>query len=56
MHHDCSDDNPLWAYFMRNGGLRVHNWLNYLEVYHRAFARFRGDHLDPRRMVQMPCA
>jgi hypothetical protein len=34
-------DNPLLAYFMRNGGREIHKWVDYFEVYHRTFARFR---------------
>ncbi len=35
-------DNPLLAYFVRNGGNIIHKWVDYFEVYHRFFARYRG--------------
>ncbi len=35
-------DNPLLAYFMRNGEEGIHKWVDYFEVYHRYFQRFRG--------------
>lgn len=35
-------DNPLTAYFMRNERRMIHKWVGYFEIYHRAFARFRG--------------
>jgi hypothetical protein len=34
--------NPLLEYFMANGGRGIHKWVDYFEVYHRAFARYRG--------------
>lgn len=39
---DAFAGNPLLAYFVRNGGRIVHKWVDYFEVYHRAFERFRG--------------
>lgn len=36
------EDNPLLSYFMRNGDRSIHKWLDYLEVYHRFFGRYRG--------------
>lgn len=33
--------NPLLEYFVANGGPGIHKWIDYFEVYHRAFARFR---------------
>lgn len=33
--------NPLLDIFITNGGNSIHKWLDYFEVYHRAFARFR---------------
>ena len=36
------DGNPLLEYFIANGGPVIHKWVDYFEVYHRAFARFRG--------------
>ena len=35
-------DNPLEAYFYSNPGRGMTKWHNYLEIYHRHFARFRG--------------
>lgn len=35
-------DNPLLNYFVRNGGNRIHKWVDYFEIYHRCFERFRG--------------
>jgi len=34
--------NPLLEYFMTNGGPIIHKWVDYFEVYHRAFARYRN--------------
>jgi hypothetical protein len=34
--------NPLLEYFMRNGGHVIHKWVDYFDVYHRAFAPYRG--------------
>ncbi|QHJ01332.1 class I SAM-dependent methyltransferase [Xylophilus rhododendri] len=42
IHTTAADGNPLLDYFMRNGGNAIHKWVDYFEVYHRAFARFRG--------------
>ena len=34
--------NPLLQYFISNGSRCIHKWVDYFEVYHRAFSRFRG--------------
>jgi SAM-dependent methyltransferase len=34
--------NPLREYFDRNPGRLIHKWEHYFEVYHRHFARYRG--------------
>lgn len=34
--------NPLVPWFTAHGGRRVFKWMHYLEIYHRHFARFRG--------------
>jgi hypothetical protein len=34
--------NPLLEHFVANGGHVIHKWLDYFDVYHRAFERFRG--------------
>jgi len=39
---DDANGNPLLEYFIANGDLNIHKWVDYFEVYHRAFARFRG--------------
>jgi hypothetical protein len=39
---DDAAPNPLLEYFMRNGGRVIHKWVDYFEVYHQAFQRFRG--------------
>jgi len=36
------EDNPLLTYFMANSGRAIHKWLDYFDVYHRTFAKFRG--------------
>lgn len=36
------EPNPLLTYFMQNSGHVIHKWLEYFDVYHAAFARFRG--------------
>ena len=41
-HDDASDGNPLLCYFMRNSGRLIHKWVDYFDVYHRTFERFRG--------------
>jgi hypothetical protein len=41
-HVGVDEGNPLLDYFMANGGLSVHKWVDYFEVYHRAFAQYRG--------------
>lgn len=38
---DLLEDNPLLSYFMRNSGLRIHKWIDYFDVYHRIFRRYR---------------
>ncbi|MDD2810530.1 hypothetical protein, partial [Rhodoferax sp.] len=35
-------ENPLLGYFMSNGGRGMHKWVDYFDVYHRAFDRYRG--------------
>lgn len=35
-------DNPLLSYFIANGGVGIHKWVDYFEVYHRALSKFRG--------------
>lgn len=42
MTNDATAGNPLLQDFLTNGGLSIHKWLDYFEVYHRAFERFRG--------------
>ena len=42
MQKASDDDNPLLGFFIRNGGLRIHKWLDYFEVYRRSLARLRG--------------
>ena len=37
-----TEENPLLTAFMRTGGRVVHKWVDYFDVYHRYFARFRG--------------
>lgn len=37
-----SAGNPLLQDFIANGGRIIHKWVDYFEVYHRAFSRFRG--------------
>lgn len=39
---DLLADNPLLAYFIRNGDEGIFKWLDYFDVYHRCFARYRG--------------
>lgn len=34
--------NPPLQDFIANGGLSIHKWVDYFEVYHRAFERYRG--------------
>lgn len=34
--------NPLLQDFIANGGRSIHKWVDYFEVYHRAFSRYRG--------------
>lgn len=35
--------NPLEAYFRKNDKRLIHKWTHYFEIYHRHFARFRGE-------------
>jgi SAM-dependent methyltransferase len=37
-----STTNPLREYFENNPGRLVRKWMHYFDVYHRHFARFRG--------------
>jgi hypothetical protein len=37
-----ADPNPLLQDFIANGGRSIHKWVDYFEVYHRAFAPYRG--------------
>ena len=39
------EENPLLTAFMRTGGRVVHKWLDYFDVYHRYFSRFRGERI-----------
>jgi len=41
-HLQAADGNPLLEYFIANGGRSIHKWVDYFEIYHRAFSRFRG--------------
>jgi hypothetical protein len=34
--------NPLLDHFMRNGGRVIHKWVDYFDIYHRAFAPYRN--------------
>jgi len=34
--------NPLFEYFVKNPGRLISKWHHYFEIYHRHFARFRG--------------
>lgn len=34
--------NPLLHDFITNGGRSIHKWIDYFEIYHRAFARYRA--------------
>ena len=34
--------NPLLQDFIANGGRSIHKWIDYFEVYHRAFSSYRG--------------
>lgn len=34
--------NPLLEDFISNGGRCIHKWVDYFEVYHRCFQRYRG--------------
>lgn len=44
-------DNPLVAYLESNpGGRLIHKWRHYFDVYHRHFARFRG---QPLTMIEI---
>ncbi len=42
MQTQQSNDNPLAAYFNANPGRLMNKWKHYLDVYHRHFARYRG--------------
>jgi hypothetical protein len=45
------EDNPLLAYLEDNGdGRVVHRWRHYFDIYHRHFARFRG---QPLTMIEI---
>lgn len=35
--------NPLRDYFERNPGRLIRKWVHYFDIYHRHFARFRGE-------------
>jgi cephalosporin hydroxylase len=35
-------ENPLLGYFMSNSGTSIHKWVDYFDVYHRVFSKFRG--------------
>ncbi|HEY5799283.1 MAG TPA: class I SAM-dependent methyltransferase [Burkholderiaceae bacterium] len=37
-----NDGNPLLDYFIRNGEWGIHKVIDYFEVYHRVFQRYRG--------------
>ena len=37
-----TEGNPLLQDFIANGGRSIHKWVDYFEIYHRAFARYRG--------------
>lgn len=38
-------DNPLLSYFISNGGRSIHKWVDYFEIYHRSFSRYRGQEI-----------
>jgi hypothetical protein len=46
MHQDSGaprpSGNPLLDDFMANAGRCIHKWVDYFDVYHRAFERYRG--------------
>jgi hypothetical protein len=35
-------ENPLLGYFLSNNGVSMHKWVDYFDVYHRSFSRYRG--------------
>ena len=37
-----SDEDSLLSYFIKNGDVGIHKWIDYFEIYHRFFSRFRG--------------
>ena len=37
-----SNGNPLLDYFIANGGPSIHKWIDYFEIYHRSFSRYRS--------------
>lgn len=37
-----NESNPLLNYFVSNGGRSIHKWIDYFDVYHRSFAKYRG--------------
>ncbi|HLZ14437.1 MAG TPA: class I SAM-dependent methyltransferase [Candidatus Saccharimonadales bacterium] len=37
-----AETNPLTEYFEKNKGNLIHKWMHYFDIYHRHFARFRG--------------
>ena len=42
LNNDESEKNPLLQDFIKNGGRSIHKWIDYFEVYHRAFSSYRG--------------
>ena len=42
MHYSNAEGNPLLDLFMSNSKESIHKWLDYFDIYHRAFNRFRG--------------
>jgi hypothetical protein len=40
--HNSYEENPLLQYFVANSGSSIQKWVDYFEIYHRSFSRFRG--------------
>jgi hypothetical protein len=39
---NANENNPLLSAFIANGGRCIHKWVDYFEIYHRAFERYRN--------------
>lgn len=42
LNSQIKEGNPLLDDFIKNGGRSIHKWIDYFEIYHRSFSKYRG--------------